>query len=191
MRTVVPGRVGIAGLLAALLIALTGCAAAPVSTAGYVSGDGSITRLAPAERPLAPTITGTTLEGTQWSSSSVAGKVLVYNVWGSWCAPCRAEAPALVAASQQTSGQAVFVGLNTRDLDPAAPKAFVRAFKVPYINLYDPDGALLLEFGGQLPPNAIPTTLLVDPQGRIAARIVGETTQATLVGLIQDLAAER
>lgn len=145
-------RIGIVGLLVLLLNVVTGCAAAPVSTAGYVSGDGSITRLAPQERPAAPEIAGTTLDGDQWSSASASGKVLVYNVWGSWCAPCRAEAPALVAASVQTSEQAVFVGLNTRDLDPAAPKAFVRAFKVPYVNLYDPDGALLLKFGGSYRP---------------------------------------
>lgn len=188
VRSAMLRRVGML-LLAALVAVTSACSGQVASTAGYVSGDGTITRLALAERPVAPELTGKTLDGQEWSSSSVSGKVLVYNVWGSWCAPCRAEAPELVAASKQTADLAEFVGLNTRDLDPAAPKAFVRAFGVDYLNLYDPDGALLLKFAGQLPPNAIPTTLLVDPQGRIAARIVGETTQATLVGMIQDLAA--
>ena len=95
----------------------------------------------------------------------------------------------LVAASARTTGTAVFVGLNTRDLDRAAPQAFVRAFEVPYVNLYDPDGALLLKFSGQLPASAIPSTLLVDTKGRVAARILGEVTEATLVGVITDLAA--
>ena len=118
-----------------------------------------------------------------------AGAPYLLNVWGSWCAPCRSEAPALVAASQKLADQAVFVGLNTRDFDKAAPRAFVRAFEVPYVNLFDPEGALLLNFSGELPPNAIPSTIVVDLEGRVAARIIGETTESTLVGLIQDVAA--
>lgn len=181
-----------------LLVALTvtvalfvGCSSAPASTDGFVAGDGTLTVVPPAERKPAPLIAGTTLDGKGWSIAvdSRAGMVIVYNVWGSWCAPCRAEAPALVAASKRTADKARFVGINTRDLDMAAPQAFVRTFDVPYVNLYDPDGALLLEFSGQLPPSAIPSTLLVDPDGRIAARIIGETTEATLVGVIEDLAA--
>ena len=179
-----------AGLvLAALLPLLGGCGSGPSGTNGFVAGDGSLTVLPVDQRPAAPVIEGTTLDGAAWRSDSAAGKVLVYNVWGSWCSPCRAEAPVLVAASERTTGTAAFVGLNTRDLDKAAPQAFVRAFNVPYVNLYDPDGALLLKFSGQLPPSAIPSTLLVDGKGRVAARIIGEVTEATLVGVIADLAA--
>jgi len=177
-----------AGLLVAALL-LAGCGSGPAGTDGYVAGDGTLTVLPVDRRPAAPLIEGTTLAGAAWRSDSVTGKVLVYNVWGSWCAPCRAEAPALVAASRRTADTAVFVGLNTRDLDKAAPQAFLRAFEVPYVNLYDPDGALLLKFSGQLPASAIPSTLLVDPQGRVAARIIGEVTETTLVDVIADLAA--
>ncbi len=177
--------------VAALAVILAGCGSGPTSTSGFVGGDGTLTVLPADQRPSAPAIQGTTLDGRPWSSAEASGKVLVYNVWGSWCAPCRAEAPALVAASKRTSDTAVFVGLNTRDLDRAAPQAFVRTFEVPYVNLYDPDGALLLAFSGQLPASAIPSTLLVDPSGRVAARVIGETTEATLVGLIDDLAAGR
>lgn len=181
------------GILAAIvmvaLLVLAGCGSAPASTAGFVGGDGTLTQLPADQRPAAPVIEGTTLAGLPWSSADAAGKVIVYNVWGSWCAPCRAEAPALAAASARTADKAVFVGVNTRDLDKAAPQAFVRAFGVPYANLYDPDGALLLKFSGQLPASAIPSTLVVDPQGRVAARVIGETTEATLVGLVEDLAA--
>ncbi len=184
-----PLRLRLVAAGVALAALLAGCGSAPTSTAGFVGGDGTITQLPPAQRPPAPAIEGTLLDGRSWSSASVGGKVIVYNVWGSWCAPCRAEAPALVAASTRTADRAVFVGLNTRDLDRAPATAFVRAFGVPYPNLYDPDGALLLRFSGQLPASAIPSTLLVDPRGRVAARVVGETTEATLVGLIDDLAA--
>lgn len=178
--------------LVAVLSLLAGCGSAPTSTDGFVAGDGTLTVLPADRRPPAPVITGTTLDGKPWSSATDAQhRVIVYNVWGSWCAPCRAEAPALVSASERTAGKAVFVGINTRDLDTAAPKAFVRAFGVPYVNLYDPDGALLLEFSGQLPASAIPSTLVVDADGRVAARIIGEITEATLVGLIDDLAAGR
>ena len=91
--------------------------------------------------------------------------------------PCRGARRWSRPASAQRTPRS-FVGLNTRDLDKAAPQAFVRAFEVPYVNLYDPDGALLLKFSGQLPASAIPSTLLVDPQGRVAARIIGEVTES-------------
>jgi thiol-disulfide isomerase/thioredoxin len=175
-------------LLVAMLL-LSGCGTASAGANGFVAGDGTLTVLPADQRPAAPVIEGTTLAGDAWRSDSAGGKVLVYNVWGSWCAPCRAEAPVLVAASMRTADTAVFVGLNTRDLDKAAPQAFLRAFAVPYVNLYDPNGALLLKFSGQLPPSAIPSTLLVDTKGRIAARIIGEVTEATLVDVITDLAA--
>lgn len=180
-----------AAVVVVLGLLLAGCGSGPTSTAGFVAGDGTITVLPPEQRRPAPLVEGTTLDGEPWRSEAFAGTVLVYNVWGSWCAPCRAEAPALVAASRRTEGTATFVGLNTRDLDKAAPQAFVRSFGVPYVNLYDPDGALLLKFSGQLPATAIPSTLLIDRQGRVAARILGETSEATLVGLVEDLAAEK
>ncbi len=184
-------RVRIVGLLAALVAGtmLGGCAARPSSEGGFVSGDGSLTRIAPDQRVAAPAIEGTTLTGTTWRSADAQGTIIVYNVWGSWCGPCRKEAPALEQAAKQTAGRAQFVGLNTRDADPATAQAFVRAFAITYPSLFDPDGRLLLGFSGQLPASAIPSTLIVDAQGRVAARIVGEATTATLVGLVDDVAA--
>lgn len=179
-----------AAALAAVL-ALTGCGARPSSEGGFVAGDGSLTRVEPAQRTPAPVIVGTTLAGQPWSSESVKGSVIVYNVWGSWCNPCRKEAPALQDAANRTKGRAVFVGLNTRDIDKAPARAFVDAFGITYTNLYDPDGRLLLGFAGTLAPNAIPSTIVVDAQGRVAARILGETTATTLVGLVDDVAGGR
>lgn len=177
-------RVGPISLVLGLLLALglTGCGASGVNEA-------SLTRVEPAQRVAAPHITGKTLTGTDFDSATLRG-VIVYNVWGSWCAPCRKEAPALAAAAKATAGRATFVGINTRDTGSAQALALVRETGTTYESVFDPDGRLLLLFPS-LPPSAIPTTIVVDPQGRIAARILGETTQATLVGLVEDAAAGR
>ncbi len=177
--------------LAATVIGLSGCASRAGSDGGFVSGDGTITRVPIAQRATAPVLRGPTLTGESLDTSRFAGKVVVYNVWGSWCAPCRAEAPALVEAAHRSAGKAQFVGINTRDLDAAPAKAFVRAFGIGFPSFYDPNGSLLLEFGTSLPPGGIPSTVVVDSQGRIAARILGETSAATLSGLIDDVAAGR
>lgn len=183
-------RVLLAAALASALLT-SGCSAAPSAEGGFIGGDGSITVVPVAERRPAPRITGETLDGATFDSASVAGRVVVYNVWGSWCAPCRKEAPALEAAARRTDGTAVFVGINTRDLDRAPALAFTRAFGVSYPSVYDPDGRQLLLFGTQLPPSAIPSTLVVDAQGRVAARVLGEVTESTLVGLVDEVAGGR
>ena len=172
-----------------MTLLLAGCGVAPAAQGGFVGGDGSLTIVPVAERKPAPRITGELLGGGSFDSETLAGQVIVYNVWGSWCAPCRKEAPALEAAAENTEGRAQFVGINTRDLDQAPASAFVRAFDVSYPSVFDPDGRELLKFGAQLPPSAIPSTLVVDPQGRIAARVLGEVTAATVTGLVDDVAA--
>ncbi len=178
-------------LATVVLLVLTGCTGGTSAAGGFVSGDGTITTVPVGQRVPAPEISGTTLEGEPWSSASVNGKVLVYNVWGSWCQPCIKEAPALVKAAARTATSAKFVGINSRDIGKPQAQAFVREFGVTYPNLYDPAGELVLLFAGKLPLSAIPSTVIVDTQGRIAARVLGETTEATLVGLIDDVAAGR
>lgn len=181
----------IAAVATLCLLSLAGCSPTPAAEGGFVSGDGSLTRIAPQDRQPAPHLTGSDLDGKPLDSATFAGKVVVYNVWGSWCAPCRAEAPALIAAAEQTSDTAQFVGINTRDLDPAPAQAFVRSHNITFPSFYDPRGELLLDFGSQLSPNAIPTTVFVDTQGRLAARVLGEITESTAVGLIADIAEGR
>ena len=159
---------------AALGLALsTGCSATPEAGGGFVAGDGTITVIAAASRQPAPIITGQTLDGSTWSSETVRDKVIVYNVWGSWCSPCRAEAPALQAASQATSEQAVFVGVNTRDLDKAAPQAFVRAFGITYPNLIDTPGPA--DAGVRLgnPAGVLPYSVLISADGRVLKTRIG------------------
>lgn len=170
---------------------VAGCAEAPSAEGGFVSGDGSVTKIAVEEREPAPVLKGVDLDGNELDSASFDGKILVYNVWGSWCAPCRAEAPALVAASDETADSAQFLGINTRDLDTGPAQAFVRTQGIEFPSFYDPQGELLLEFESEVSPNAIPTTIVVDEQGRLAARILGEATEATVVGLVNDIAAGR
>lgn len=175
------------GAAASVLIA-SGCS--PDTTAaenGFTGGDGSYAHIPVGERTRAPELAGTSLDGKPLSTADYPGTILVLNVWGSWCAPCRHEAPHLVDAATKLEGTAQFIGINTRDLDPAPAQAFVRAFEVNYPNLFDPDGALLLGFG-QLPPKAIPSTLIIDAEGRVAARILGEVTATTLVGAVTDIA---
>ncbi|MGO4958012.1 TlpA family protein disulfide reductase [Luteococcus sp. Sow4_B9] len=155
---------------------------------GFATGTGTYTRIAPADRKPVPELSGKTLDGKQLSLADFAGQVVVLNVWGSWCSPCRHEAPHLVKAAERTKGRAQFIGLNTRDLNVAQAQAFVRSFGITFPNIHDPKGELLLKFGA-LPPKAIPSTLVIDPSGLIAARVLGETTTATLVGTVDDIAA--
>ena len=168
---------------------LAGCSAQSSSDGvGFEGGDGTVT-IVPAEaRQQAPTLAGTALDGAEVSTADHAGRIIVVNVWGSWCAPCRAEAPELVEAARELGEDVTFIGLNTRDLDLAPAQAFERAFGLTYPSIFDPDGELLLGFG-QLPPKAIPSTVVIDAQGRVAARVLGEVNATTLTGIVADVEA--
>lgn len=174
-------------LLAACSPAAGGSGSDGEGTVGFATGDGTVTIVPEAEREPAPVLEGPSLDGGTLSTADFAGSAIVINVWGSWCAPCRSEAPELVEAAERLGDGAQFLGLNTRDLDEAPARAFVRAFEIPYPNIFDPDGALLLGFG-QLPPKAIPSTLVIDAEGRVAARVIGEVNANTLVELVGDVA---
>lgn len=162
----------------------------PTTQEGFVGGDGSLTIVPPDDRAPAPMITGPDLASDgEVSLADYPDRVIVLNVWGSWCGPCRAEAPDLVEAAEKTEGTAQFVGLNTRDLDKAPAQRFVETHGITYPSIFDPQGKLLLEFSGTIPPSGIPTTLVIDTDGRVAARVIGEVTSSTLVGLVEDVAA--
>lgn len=150
----------------------------------------ALTQYPAGKRPAAPMLSGETINGDRLDLADLRGKVIVLNVWGSWCAPCRAEAPDLKKASEETYDLGVrFVGINTRDNDAAA-RAFERSYGITYPSFRDPDGKLLLRFDGRIPLSAVPSTVLVDRDGRIAARIIGRTTYTTLRELVKVLAAE-
>lgn len=188
---VVPALIG-SVLMSWLLAGCTSGGQSGGGEAGFVSGDQSITVVSPQDRRPAPAVQGPRLGGDQpLSTDDYPGKVLVINVWGSWCNPCRAEAPDLQSASVATARTAQFIGLNTKDYSPAAAEAFVRRFEISYPSIFDPEGKALVSLAGNLPPNAIPTTIVIDAQRRVAARIAGTVGRETLVDLIDDVAAGR
>lgn len=177
----------------ALAAVLTGCtddsSDDPAGGNGaFVAGKGTITVLDPGSRGEPIGLVGTTLEGTRLDLATLRGTTVVLNVWGSWCPPCRKEAPDLEAAYAQLKSRGVeFVGLNVREEDPAQARAYQRTFGVTYPSLADEGGSLQLALRGAVAPNAIPSTLVLDGEGRIAARISGSTTKITLVGVVESV----
>ena len=172
--------------LLAIALVLTSCGGGGTSSSqeSFVSGNGSVTFIKPEKRIEAPALSGMTLSGTNYTYS--VGKVAVVNVWASWCSPCRAEAPTLAAFANKYSDVA-FIGILTRD-NPATAEAFQRRFSLPYPTLID--DSLLIGFKGSLPANAIPSTVLIDKAGKVAARISGVVTVASLSDLIERVSGE-
>ncbi len=170
-----------------LALAACGGAEATDSGAGFVGGDGSIVVIDSADRVPAPDLTGTTLDGAPFSLANESGEIVVLNVWASWCAPCRAEAPELQEVWNDVQADGVqFVGLNTRDSTLAAQR-FVETMGLTFPSVQDSDGRLQLLFADSLPPQAIPSTLVIDRDGRVAARMLGKVSSATLRGVIDEV----
>ena len=156
---------------------------------GYVVGNGVITRLSADERVKPGPVVGKTLEGEEVSLADFKGQVVVLNVWGSWCPPCRKEAPLLAQAARSLKPEGVvFLGINTRDSSTDQGLAFQKKYDVPYPSIYDPSGQTLLAFRRTLNPNSIPTTLIIDADGKVAASILGEVpSKTTLVDLVREV----
>jgi thiol-disulfide isomerase/thioredoxin len=180
-------RFGVVPLVVLLLASCSGVGTGE-STEGFVSSNRAITVVPAGDREPAPNLTGLDLNGHPLSSDELRGgsRVLVVNVWGSWCAPCRREAPVLAEVARRNAKRGVaFVGLLSRDKPPSA-LAFVRRFDVAYPSLQDSGGRLQLLFADSLPSQGVPTTWVIDRDGRVAARILGEVSKGTLDGLIDD-----
>lgn len=163
------------------------------SDKGYVSGDGSSLSLAPSERTEPVEFSGETETGDVYGSDDTIGAVTVVNFWYAGCAPCRAEAPDLVAAYDEFSPQGVkFLGVNTRD-QVAQARQFSEEFGIVYPSIMDRPGNREVQqaFAGQVPLNAVPTTLVLDPEGRVAHRILGQLAgESQLRTLINETLAE-
>ena len=201
-------RVGLAGRsvvgravigLAAAALLLTGCSSDPLAdqyragdSKGYIAGDGSITEIAVAERGDPVEFAGLTETGEPVASADYLGQVTVVNFWYASCAPCRAEADDLQSLNAQFEGKgASFLGVNVRDQAPNA-LAFSETYSITYPSVLDvDDGAMQLAFSGSIPPNAVPTTLVLDAEGRVAARVLGSIAEASILEtLITDTIAE-
>ena len=157
----------------------------------FVTGNYGTTVFRSGARPKAPDVEGTTLTGSKFKLSTDRGSVVVMNFWGSWCTPCREEAPALGTLARNFAGTDVrFVGVDIRD-DPASAEAFMRTFRIGYPSVNDPNDLVALDFSGTVPPASIPTTLVIDRSGRIAARIVGQASYSGLKALIKQVKAEQ
>ena len=191
-------RRAVAVASATALLALGACSSDPNSIAeqakkgdqkGYIAGNGQIEQIPAAKRLDPVTLEGATLDGRQWSSTSERGKqVVVVNLWGSWCPPCIEEIPDLekVWTDVQAAGKPVqFMGIDFRE-DPQRGAAFVKTQKMTYPSLTDESGVLILAFGRQAPTSP-PSTLVLDKEGRVAARVNGAVSAATLQGLIDDV----
>jgi thiol-disulfide isomerase/thioredoxin len=168
------------------LLLLTGCSNGGASQAeeSFISGDGAVTFIKKSDRIKAPKISGMTLMGTDYKFDG--GKVAIVNVWASWCSPCRAEEPALSALARKYS-DVEFIGILTRD-NPVNAEAFSRKRNIPYPTLID--DSILVGFRKSLPANAIPSTVVIDETGKVAARISGAVTVASLTDLIERVSAE-
>lgn len=158
------------------------------TTDGFVSGDGSITTVDVADRKKAPVLEGENLDGSPLSTADYAGKTLVINVWGPWCPPCRAEAADLDEVSEAYADKGVqFFGVLARTDDPSTAIAFNRKRGIEYPSFTDQGGALELGFKDSLPSLAIPTTWIIDSEGRVAARVLSKIGASTLANLIDDV----
>lgn len=145
-----------------------------------------VQQYAPGERETITPFTAKLLNGKTIDSLDLLGKVTVVNVWGSWCGPCRVEAPDLVKVANEYEGRVTFLGINVRD-SPDAARAFERTFKIPYQSVHpDESPRTILAFGGALTAAAVPSTVVLDAEGGVAARVVGTVNAATLRALVED-----
>ena len=164
--------------------ALAGCGGGTGSSngaeTGFVNVTVGITQIKSADRQEMPALSGTTLQGKSLNVS-YTGHVTVVNVWGSWCTPCREEAPDFAEAYQKYAPKGVeFVGINTRD-ENAPALAYDSYFGIKYSSLQDPDETLVLALKQIIPATSVPSTVIVDSSGKVAVRVLGGVTEPELV----------
>ncbi|MEF9883579.1 MULTISPECIES: TlpA family protein disulfide reductase [unclassified Streptomyces] len=160
----------------------------------FVTNTGGISTAAKGERAATGKLAGETLDGKQLDVADLKGKVVVLNVWGSWCPPCRAEAPHFVKVANALKDQGVaFVGINTRDFNKQPALAFEEDYAVPYPSLYDPQGKLILNGfpKGTLSLQGIPSTVVLDKEGKIAARSLMALDETKLRSMIEPVLKEK
>jgi thiol-disulfide isomerase/thioredoxin len=174
-----------------LVLALVSACGVPHVTDGHwASGDGGVQVVSAVDRGDPITLSGTTLEGKHFDLASTRGKVTVVDLWGAWCADCVQEAGDVEAAHRQLGAKVAFVGLDVHDSSADTARAFQRGNHLTYPSLYSPDSSVLLAFPNTAhlsTMSAIPGTVILDKQGRVATVIHGETDTTTLVDAVQDV----
>jgi thiol-disulfide isomerase/thioredoxin len=187
--------------LAAVLLGtvlLAGCAtgdgAVDVANGGefrFVAATPSGEAIPEGDRAAAPEFSGTLLEtGDEWTSAELAGQVAVLNFWGSWCAPCRVETPQFSEVAAELADAGVqFLGINVKEPSEQFALAFIDRFDIAFPSLHDPRGEVALAFR-DYPANAVPSTIVLDPEGRVAAVYTGEVSQEDLRRVIDRVLEE-
>ncbi|MBI5161202.1 MAG: TlpA family protein disulfide reductase [Micrococcales bacterium] len=187
----------------ALTTIVAGCSSASTSSLaqdyqktagkGYIAGDGSILTIPAGKRKPAPQWTSKDDTGTTWSTAKLRGSVVVLNFWYASCPPCRAEAPDLRKLSAElTPKGVVFLGVNVRD-EMVTSRGFAKTYGLTYPSLLDEkENTLQLAYAGETPANAVPTTLILDRQGRVAARFSGRIMSVvTFTDIVNGVLAEK
>ena len=175
----------------ACLLALSGCSGLEgTGDKGYISGDGLIVQFAESERPQPVELAGETLQGGELDLADLRGEVVVVNVWWSGCAPCRAEMP-LLAKLARDLDDAEVVGINIRDTSKQSGLRFMENVEADFPSLWAPDGKALLAFSGKVNLQAVPSTVVLDREGRPAAVISGTVPgEVSMRDLVEEVAAE-
>jgi peroxiredoxin len=196
IRTRCPVRSALAAALGVGVVLLAGCStgsdAVDVNNGGefrFVAGTADGEVIPAADRASAPDFSGTLLGGGDWASDELAGDVAVLNFWGSWCAPCRVESPEFQEVYTEVADNGVqFLGLNVKDQEQFA-QAFVTSKGITFPSLFDPKGQVALAFR-DYPASAIPSTIVLDRESRVAAVYTGEVRQDDLRAVLAQLTGE-
>ncbi|WP_308199934.1 TlpA disulfide reductase family protein [Actinotalea sp. K2] len=155
-----------------------------------MSGDGTVSSWEAADRGEPVRLVGKDFAGADVDTGAWVGDVVVINTWYAACPPCRVESPDLVAAAQDYAAEGVhFIGVNGTD-DAGAAQPFERNFEIPYPSIHDADGTAIAALQGRVPVEAVPTTVVLDRQGRVLGRIIGRLDPTTLRELIDTALAE-
>ena len=158
----------------------------------YIAGDGTVTEFSAGSRPKAADWSGTTESGEALSSTQLEGVITVMNFWYAGCAPCRIEMPELIELQTEFLPEGVqFIGVNVRD-SAETSLAFARRIGMNFPSVMDAKtGSVVLGFTGVVTPQAVPTTLVIDSEGNVSARVLGRIDKGILTTLVETVIKER